>query len=153
MNPPKRNFAQWLVRWAILALGVTIAANVVDGIHYDSLSSLLVVVLLLSFFNEILRPILLLFALPFIVLTLGLGVLVINALLFLAVDGLVGGFHVEGFWSALGGSIIVSVTSLVLDRFTRPRPPVGPPMERARAPTVPAPARSRGGRDDDVIDI
>jgi len=118
---------QLLVRWAILALGVTLATKLGIGISCDSGLTLAVVVLLLSFFNAILKPLLVLFTLPFIVLTLGLGMVVINALLFLLVGRLVEGFHVDSFWSAVGGAVVVSVTNLVLNRFTRgPQGPRGP---------------------------
>jgi len=118
---------QLLVRWAILALGVTLATKLGIGISCDSGWTLAVVVLLLSFFNAILKPLLVLFTLPFIMLTLGLGMVVINALLFLLVGRLVEGFHVDSFWSAVGGAVVVSVTNLVLNRFTRgPQGPRGP---------------------------
>jgi putative membrane protein len=120
------SLGNWLVRWGVLALGVVLAAHIVPGIGYDDLMTLVVVVLLLSFFNLFLKPLLVLFALPFILLTLGLGLVVINALLFLFVAWLVPGFHVVSFWSALGGACIVSVTNFVLSRMlrssTQPRP-------------------------------
>ena len=138
--------AQLIVRWSILALGVTIATRVVPGIRCDDASTLLVVVVLLSLFNAVLKPLLVLFTLPFILITLGLGMLLINAFLFLLVSRLVEGFQVESFWSALGGSLIVSVTNLLLAGLFRRGPPRGPGSGRA------APRREavRGG---DVIDI
>jgi putative membrane protein len=132
-----QSFFQLLVRWAVLALGVTIATKVIPGIHCEEGASLLVVVLLLSLFNAVLKPLLVLFTLPFIVLTLGFGIVVINALLFLAVGRLVDGFHVAGFWSAVGGALVVSVTNFVLNALLR-----------RRQPKVRAPAKR-----DDVIDI
>ena len=130
-----------LARWLVLALGVLIATRIVPGIRCDGGSTLLVVVVLLSFCNAVLRPLLLLFTLPFIVVTMGLGVVVINALLFLLVGKLVEGFHVTGFWPAVGGSLVVSVTNLLVSLFLRGRrPPPGPPRRREQ----------RGG---DVIDI
>ena len=130
-----------LARWLVLALGVLIATRIVPGIRSDGGSTLLVVVVLLSFCNAVLRPLLLLFTLPFIVVTMGLGVVVINALLFLLVGKLVEGFHVTGFWPAVGGSLVVSVTNLLVSLFLRGRrPPPGPPRRREQ----------RGG---DVIDI
>ncbi|HEY9250990.1 MAG TPA: phage holin family protein, partial [Rariglobus sp.] len=110
MNHP---FFALLVRWSMLALGVTIATKIIPGIHYDTLSTLIVVVLLLSLFNAVLKPLLVLFSLPFIVMTLGLGILLINALLFMLVGRIVQGFVVDGFWDALGGALIVSLTNLV----------------------------------------
>ncbi len=130
---------QLLVRWLVLALGVTLATKLVSGITCDSGATLFWVVVLLSFCNAILKPLLVLFTLPFIVLTLGLGVLVINALLFLFVGRLVDGFHVAGFWPALWGALVVSLTNLVMSSLTR-----GP--AKTRTPAVKT-------KPDDVIDI
>lgn len=138
-------FLKLLVRWAILALGVTLATKLGIGIRCDSSSTLLVVVVLLSFFNVILKPLMVLFTLPFILLTLGLGMVVINALLFLLVARLVDGFYVASFWSAVGGAMVVSVTNMVLSILTRG--PRGPGGGSGGAP---------GGRKEkpaDVIDI
>lgn len=142
MNSP---FLQLLVRWIILALGVMLATKMVPGIECENGQTLIIVVLLLSLFNAIIKPLLVLFTLPFIVITMGLGVIVINALLFMLVGHLVAGFHVNGFWPAVGGSIVVSVTNLLvsaLARGTKP-PPRNPP---SRGPGPPA-------KRDDVIDI
>ena len=133
---------QLLVRWLVLALGVMLATKIVPGIRCDNASTLIAVVLLLSFFNAILKPLLVLFTLPFILITMGLGVLLINALLFLLVGELVqNGFVVDGFWSALGGSLVVSVTNLVVSAVTRSAK-IDPPS--------PPKSKSKG---DDVIDI
>lgn len=137
--------SQLFMRWAILALGVTLATKLGIGIRCDSGSTLLVVVVLLSFFNSILKPLMVLFTLPFILLTLGLGMVVINALLFLLVARLVDGFYVASFWSAVGGAIVVSVTNLILNVFTRgPRGPGGGGG---------SPARAKKEKPADVIDI
>src|SRR5262245_26802630 len=116
MNSP---ITQLFLRWLVLALGVMIATKIVPGIRCDNGSTLIVVVLLLSFFNAILKPLLVLFTLPFILITMGLGVVLINALLFLLVGELVNGFVVDGFWSALGGSLVVSATNLLVSIVTR----------------------------------
>ena len=86
MNSP---ITQLLLRWLVLALGVMLATKIVPGIRCDNGQMLIIVVLLLSFFNAILKPLLVLFTLPFILFTMGLGVVVINALLFLLVGRLV----------------------------------------------------------------
>ena len=132
-------FLQLLMRWAVLAIGVALAATLVPGIRCDSGLALLAVVVLLSFFNAILKPLLVLFTLPFILVTMGLGMVVINALLFLLVGRLVDGFHVAGFWSAVFGALIVSITNLALRGTTKRPPPPAPPGERRKP--------------DDVIDI
>lgn len=142
----KSPLLQLIVRWAVLALGVTLATRLIPGIQYDTGTTLLVVVLLLSFLNAILKPLLVLFTLPFIILTMGLGMILINALLFMFVGKLVEGFHVASFWSAVGGAIIVSLTNFVLSVLLRPARPVGSgasPGRQAAAPKKP----------DDVIDI
>ena len=132
-----------LVRWLILALGVTLSTKIVPGISYDTGTTLAVVVLVLSFFNAVLKPLLLLFTLPFIVLSLGIGIWLINAILFYFVGRLVDGFHVASFGSALLGALIVSVTNLVLSRMLSPPPP----------PRGPGTGAARPGKRDDVIDI
>ena len=134
-------FVNMLVRWLVLALGVVLSTKVVPGISYDTGTTLVVVVLVLSFFNAVLKPLLLLFTLPFIVLTLGIGIWIINAILFYFVGRLVDGFHVATFGAALLGALIVSVTNMILSRM------LGPP----RPPSGPGP--SRPVKRDDVIDI
>lgn len=138
MNSP---IVQLLVRWVVLALGVMLATKIVPGIACEDGPTLLAVVLLLSFFNAILKPLLVLFTLPFILFTLGLGVVLINALLFLFVGELVQGFVVNGFWSALGGSLVVSLTNVIVSVLTR---------STARPKRPP---RTRKPKDDDVIDV
>ena len=130
-------FVNLLLRWVVLAIGVMLSTKLVPGISCDSGMTLVVVVLVLSFFNAVLKPLLLLFSLPFIILSLGLGIWLVNALLFYVAGRLVDGFHVAGFGSALFGALIVSVTNLVMSRFLTPPPK--PPVPPARR--------------DDVIDI
>ncbi len=130
-------FVNLLVRWFVLALGVALSTKIVPGISYDTGTTLAVVVLVLSFFNAVLKPLLLLFTLPFIVLSLGIGIWIINAILFYFVGRLVDGFHVAGFGSALLGALIVSMTNLLMNRLLAPRRPPGPPPVKR----------------DDVIDI
>jgi putative membrane protein len=133
-------FVNLLLRWTVLALGVLLAERLLPGIRCDSGLTLVVVVLLLSFFNVVLKPLLLLFTLPFIVLTMGLGIWLINAVLFYLVGRLVDGFHVAGFGSALLAALIVSVTNLIINRL------LAPPPKPPRPP-------SGQGKKDDVIDI
>ena len=137
-------FVNMLVRWLILALGVTLSTKMVPGISYDTGSTLAVVVVVLSFFNAVLKPVILLVTLPFIVLSLGIGIWIVNAILFYFVGRLVDGFHVATFGSALLGALIVSVTNMVLSRMLLPPRPPGPPG--GSKPSRPAKA-------DDVIDI
>ncbi len=134
------SFVNLLVRWLVLALGVVLSAHFVTGISYDNGETLVVVVVVLSLCNAVLKPLLVLFTLPFIVLSLGVGVWIINALLFYFVGRLVTGFHVASFSAALWGALIVSMTNLLLSRMLR-RSAVRPPPPAGRGP---------GG---DVIDV
>ena len=132
---------QLVLRWAVSALGVLIAATVIPGISYDEGGDLVIVVLLLSILNAFLRPILVLFALPFVIFTLGFGILLINALLFMLAAHFVDGFQVAGFMSAFFGALIVGMISIFLSGIWSGRV-TGSPSRRHRR-----------RKDDDVIDI
>jgi putative membrane protein len=111
-----------LLRWLISAAAVWVAATYVPGIRYDgSFTTLLVVALILGLVNAIVRPVLKALACAVIVLTLGLALFVINALMLLLTSYLAGelgyGFHVDGFVPALVGSIVISLVSWVLSIF------------------------------------
>ena len=140
--------SQLLLRWLVLALGVLLATRLVPGITVADGTTLLVVVVLLSFFNAILKPLLVLFTLPFILVTMGLGVIVINALLFLFVGSIVSGFQVAGFWPAVGGSLVVSITNWLASAFVRNNRD-----DSRRGPPPPPPPPRADGKSDDVIDI
>ena len=75
--------------------------------------------MLLGIINALVRPVLLLLSLPFIIVTMGFFILVINALLLLFVSAVVPGFHVEGFWNALFAGIIIGIISWILSSFFR----------------------------------
>jgi putative membrane protein len=146
-------FVKLVVGWAVLGVGVALAAAIVPGIDYDTWKTLLVAVVLLGLFNAFLRPVLVLFTLPFVVLTLGLGLLVINALLLYAVGRWVDGFKVDGALSAVLGSLIISVTNLFLSRFTGTGPQVrvrGIVNINGRSPRGSGPVRIN---DKDAIDV
>ena len=153
----KRIFKSWL----LIALGVLIASHMFAGIHYSDTGALVVAVLLLSLCNVFLKPLLMLFALPFIIMTFGLGIWFINALLFLLVGNLVSGFVVDSFSSALAGALIVSLTSAFANllfgqskvqvRTSRPGArSVGP---EARPGSNQSQRRHKPLQDDDEIDI
>ena len=132
----------FLVRWIITTLAVQVAAQIVPGITWDTWSGLLIATLLLGLLNAVVRPVLIFFALPLVVLTLGLFIFVINALLLYWVGHLLKDFHVASFWDALWGSVIISVVTMLLNnllgtnkshvkfrRSTMRRPPRPPPSD------------------------
>ncbi len=115
MSPNLKHFCQ---RWVINTIGVLVAANVVGGVKYDSFTGLLVASLLLGILNTFLRPVLMLFSQPFLIVTLGLFTLVIYALLLYWVGHMVKEFHVNGFWPAFWGGIVISLIALIANWLT-----------------------------------
>ena len=100
--------------WVINALALLALPYVFSSIHVTSFGTALLVALVLGLINTLLRPLLVLLTLPVTLLTLGLFIFVINALLFQLTGHLVSGFDVGGFWSALFGAIAYSVISWAL---------------------------------------
>ncbi|MCF2135100.1 MULTISPECIES: phage holin family protein [Burkholderiaceae] len=103
-----------LLTWLINALALLIITYIVPSIQIKSFGTALIVALVLGLINAIIRPLLILFTLPLTVLTLGLFILVINALCFWLSATLLKGFEVSGFWSAFFGSILYSIVSYLL---------------------------------------
>ncbi len=108
----------FLLRWVVNTAAVLVAASIIPGIRYDEWTALLVATLVLGILNAVLRPLLVFLALPLVVVTLGLFLLVINALLLFWVGNLVKGFHVDSFKAAFLGSLVIFVVSLVLNSLT-----------------------------------
>lgn len=103
-----------LLLWLINALAVFAAANLLDGIHIKSFGAAILVALVLGLVNAVVRPVLIFFSIPFIIVTLGLFLLVINAFLLLLSASIVGGFSIDGFWWAVAGSVVISSISWIL---------------------------------------
>ena len=91
---------------------------IVPGLEVDSLRAGLAVVLVLTFLNLLVRPILFVLTLPLIVLSLGLFLIVVNALLLELTAYLVRGFSVTGFWPAVGGAVVISLVTMILNAWT-----------------------------------
>ncbi|AJW43786.1 MULTISPECIES: phage holin family protein [Ralstonia] len=103
-----------LAVWIINALALLLVAYLLTGIHVNGFGSALIAALVLGLVNTLIRPILVILTLPVTLLTLGLFIFVINALLFLFVGNLLAGFQVASFGAALLGSILYSVISWLL---------------------------------------
>lgn len=101
----------FFLRVAIVALGLWLATRVLPGLRFDGPGVLLAAALLLGIVNAIVRPIAVILTLPLTLLTLGLFLLVVNAAMLGLVALLLGGFQISGFWTAVGASLIVSLTS------------------------------------------
>ena len=116
-------FVTWLLT---TAAGVAVATWLFDGIYFTGphtgsaelkhkILPLLLVALILGFVSSFVRPVVTFFSIPFIIVTLGLFLLVINALMLMLTAWIAGGvgigFHVDGFWNALGGSIVITIVN------------------------------------------
>ena len=104
-----------IVRWILLAAALLLVANLYPGVTVTGFGSALVAALVLGLFNTLVRPLLVILTLPVTVVTLGLFLLVINALMFWAAASLLAGFNVSGFGAALIGSLIYTVLGIVID--------------------------------------
>ena len=105
---------KFLIQIIISALSVFVTSYILPGIKIDGFSTALVVAVVLAILNVFLKPVLILFSIPVTIFTLGLFLLVINALLILIASKLVSGFQVNGFWSALVFSMVLSVINAIL---------------------------------------
>lgn len=104
-----------IVRWLLLAAALLLVAHLYAGVQVASFTSALIAALVLGLLNTLVRPLLVLLTLPVTLLTLGLFLFVINALMFWAAAGILEGFHVTGFGAALIGSLIYSLAGVVID--------------------------------------
>lgn len=111
------NIIEFLAHWGITALSLWVASLVFHGITFADKRSLFISALLLGLANAIIRPIVILFTIPLTILTFGVFLLVINALMMLLVSSVVRGFKVSGFWTAFFASIFVAVFSFIVGFF------------------------------------
>lgn len=142
----------WLQQWLLMVPGVVVAGYVFDGIAFDDPLKLILVAAVLSLLNLIVRPILIFFALPFVLLTLGLGVFLINALLLYFAGWLVPGFDVSSFGIALLASLLISFVNLMVGALLGP--PAQPRHRGLKIETRHGPGSfRRPNKDRDVIDV
>ena len=106
-----------LVRWLILTGAILVASYLLEGIKVAGFFSALFAAALLGILNAFFRPIIFLLTLPLNILTLGLFTFVINAVMLLMASGVISGFEVHGFWTAIFGALIISVVSWAVSSF------------------------------------
>lgn len=104
-----------LVRWLLLAAALLLVAYLYPGVAVKSFGAAMVAALVLGLLNTVVRPLLVLLTLPVTLLTLGLFLFVINAVMFWAAASVLEGFSVSGFGAALVGSLIYSLCGMVID--------------------------------------
>jgi putative membrane protein len=113
---------RFLIHWLITAVALGATARVVSGIHFASLTTLVLSGLVLGVVNAVVRPILVVLTLPITILTLGLFYLVVNGMAFALAAALVPGFTVSSFGAAVLGALGVGLVSWALGWLTRPNP-------------------------------
>lgn len=104
-----------IVKWLLSAAALLAVAHLFSGVQVASFTSALLAAAVIGLFNVVLRPLLVVLTFPVTLITLGLFLFVINALMFWAASGLLAGFQVSGFWAALVGSLIYSVLGVVIE--------------------------------------
>lgn len=109
----------FVIRWFVTTIAVFVAERLIPGISCDSTGALIGASLLLGIINAFVRPVLLLLSIPFIIVTMGVFIFVVNALLLLFVAMVIPSFHVDGFWSAFFGAIIIGIVSWILSSLFR----------------------------------
>ena len=109
-----------LLRTLITILGLLLASALIPGVSIDGAGTFLLAAILLGLVNSFVRPVAILLTLPITVLTLGLFLFVLNAAMFGLVAAMLDGFVISGFWAALFGSLIVSITGTVASWYIGP---------------------------------
>jgi putative membrane protein len=118
------------LRILITGIAVFLAVMIVPGLEVDSLGAGFAAVLVLTFLNLLVRPLLLVLALPLIIISMGLFLIVINALLLELTAYFVSGFSVAGFWPAVGGAVMISLVTMILNTWI-------PDHRQAERPSLP----------------
>jgi putative membrane protein len=110
-----------VLRWLILTFAIIATSYLIDGIQVSGFLSAFFAAAILGILNAFFRPILLILTLPVNILSLGLFTFVINAMMLMMVSGVISGFKVYGFWSAVFGSLLISLVSWLLTSFISER--------------------------------
>ena len=108
-----------IAKLAINAVSLLVVDSMFQNIWFANNKAMLAAAVLLALVNTYLRPLVVLLTLPLNILTLGLFTLVINGLMLELVSWLIPAFHVEGFWTAVGGALVISLVSLLLNWFLK----------------------------------
>lgn len=104
-----------IIRWLLLAAALLLVAHLYSGVVVTSFGAALLAAFVIGLFNTLLRPVLILLTLPVTLITLGLFLFVINAMMFYAASSLLDDFHVASFGAALIGSLLYSLCGMVID--------------------------------------
>ena len=108
------------IRTLIYMLGLFLASRLIPGVTIDGLGNFILAALLLGLVNAFIRPLMFFFTLPLTIVTMGLFIFVVNAAMFGLVAAMLDNFQVSGFWSAVFGAVIVSITSTIASWYIGP---------------------------------
>ena len=103
-----------LLKWIVLALSIMFVGWIIPGISISSFFTALIAAIAIALVNVFIKPVLIFLTLPINILTLGIFILVINAVLFMFVAYLVPGVEIDGFWSAFLGAIVLSILAIAI---------------------------------------
>ena len=104
-----------ILKWLLSAVALLAVAHLYSGVVVTSFTSALIAAFVIGLLNAVVRPVLVVLTFPVTIITVGLFLFVINALMFWAASGLLGGFHVTGFVAALVGSLLYSLIGMVIE--------------------------------------
>lgn len=108
------------IRTLIYMLGLFLASRLIPGVSIEGMGSFILAALLLGLLNAFIRPLMFFLTLPLTIITLGLFIFVLNAAMFGLVAAMLDNFQVSGFWSAIFGAIVVSITSTIASWYIGP---------------------------------
>jgi len=114
-----------LIRWLVLTVAIMVASYLMEGIYVSGFFSAFFAAAILGILNAFFRPVLIILTLPINILSLGLFTFIINAMLLKIASSIIAGFEVYGFWSAVFGSLIISLVSWLLSSFVNEQGRVG----------------------------
>ena len=109
-----------LTKLGINALALLVVTAIFQGIRFDNNQAMVAAAVVLALVNTWLRPLVVILTLPINILTLGLFTFVINALMLELVSWLIPAFHIDTFWTAIGGAVVITIVSFLLNWFLRP---------------------------------
>ena len=109
-----------ITKLAINALALLVVTSIFKGIRFDNNQAMIAAAVVLALVNTWLRPLVVILTLPINILTLGLFTFVINALMLELVSWLIPAFHIDTFWTAIGGAVVITIVSFLLNWFLRP---------------------------------
>lgn len=105
----------FLTRVIVMTLATILAAYLLPGVHVESIWAAIITAIVISLLNNFIRPILIVLTLPFTIMSMGLFLLIINAVIIMLASGLVNKFHVDTFWSALLFSLLLTIFNYLLE--------------------------------------